>query len=159
MRGYCPCNRQSRRNKDRSTLIRHAQQAARATFPLKKGEGMKGRRLSPDTPARKISPLGGLAALLGRNDKKETHLTSRKNRTPEKRSAARFLGRGEAALQVEHFAKWQNADSIGERRRAQGDRWRLPREGARRACGARKGRAARAEVVRANGCLFVMPVL
>ena len=43
MRGYCPCNRQRRRNKDRSTLIRHAQQAARATFPLKKGEGMIGK--------------------------------------------------------------------------------------------------------------------
>ena len=36
------------------------------------------------------------------------------NRAPENRSEARFLGRGGAALQVEHFAKWQNADSIGE---------------------------------------------
>ena len=49
-----------------------------------------------------------------------------KNRAPENRSAARFLGRGGAALQVERFDKSQNADSIGERRRAQGDRRRRP---------------------------------
>ena len=43
------------------------------------------------------------------------------NRAPENRSEARFLGRGGAALQGEHFAIRQNADSIGVRRRAQGD--------------------------------------
>ena len=33
------------------------------------GEGKKGKAFVTDTLARKISPLGGLAALLGRNDK------------------------------------------------------------------------------------------
>ena len=65
-------------------------------LPLKKGEGMKREgvclsiRTAQDFSTRSI------------------------NRAPENRSGARFLGRGGAALQVEHFAKWQNADSIGE---------------------------------------------
>ena len=69
--------------------------AARATFPLKKGEGMKKEgvclpiRTAQDFSARSI------------------------DRAPENRSEARFLGRGGAALQVERFAKRQNADSIG----------------------------------------------
>ena len=65
MRGYYPYFDQSKENKVGTTLIRHAPQAARATFPLKKGEGMKGKAFITDTPARKISPL----ALLGRNEK------------------------------------------------------------------------------------------
>ena len=40
MRGYYPYFDQSKENKVGTTLIRHAPQAARATFPLKKGEGM-----------------------------------------------------------------------------------------------------------------------
>ena len=43
-------------------------------------------------------------------------------RAPENRNEVRFLGRGGAALQVVHFAQRQNADSMGERRRAQDDR-------------------------------------
>ena len=43
-------------------------------------------------------------------------------RAPENRNEVRFLGRGGAALQVVHFAQRQNADSMGERRRAQDDK-------------------------------------
>ena len=92
-------------NEDGTTLIRHAQQAARATFPLKKGEGMKEKALVSRYAPRKISPLGQSRLLLPSVEMtKETRSTARKNRAPENRSAARFLGRGGAALQVEHFA-------------------------------------------------------
>ena len=53
---------------------------------------------------------------------RKTHSTARKNRAPENRSAARFLGRGGAALQVVRFAIRQNADSIGVRRRGRNDK-------------------------------------
>ena len=45
MRGYYPYFDQSKENKVGTTLIRHAPQAARATFPLKKGEGMERRAI------------------------------------------------------------------------------------------------------------------
>ena len=49
-------------------------------------------------------------------------LTRSIDRAPENRSEARFLGRGGAALQVEHFTVRQNAGSIGERRRGRNDK-------------------------------------
>ena len=103
MRGYYPCIGKEW-NKVKSTLIHRK----RSPFPLKKGEGMKREGVVTDTHRARPVRLCG------------------KNRVPENRSEARFLGRGGAALQVERFAKWQNADSIGERRRAQGDRGRMP---------------------------------
>ena len=48
-----------------------------------------------------------------------------KNRAPENRSEARFLGRGGAALQVEHFAIWQNADRITKSKQRGLDRKRV----------------------------------
>ena len=71
MRGYRPCYRQSRQNKDESTLIRHAQQAARATFPLKKGEGMKWESVCNRCACAQDFSTRSVAAApsLGRNDK------------------------------------------------------------------------------------------
>ena len=76
-------------------------------------------RLCGAGPARKKEeppPLFSLLYILSTDTHRARFLHSAgyNNRAPENRSGARFLGRGGAALQVEHFAKWQNADSIGE---------------------------------------------
>ena len=94
MRGYYPCFRRSRLYKDITSLIH----CKRSPFPLKKGEGKK-RRWAAAGKSANAQDAFDCAAYY---------------RAPENRSAARFLGRGGAALQVERFAVRQNADSIGE---------------------------------------------
>ena len=115
------------------------QSASPPASPEGEAEDNVERVYSPIRTAQDFSTRSVAAApSLGRNDKRSSsailhstfyilHLEERpvrlrgKNRAPENRSAARFLGRGGAALQVVHFAIRQNADSTGERRRAQGD--------------------------------------
>ena len=56
MRGYYPYFDQSKENKVGTTLIRHAPQAARATFPLKKGEGMVRKAIRAVTRKASMQP-------------------------------------------------------------------------------------------------------
>ena len=66
----------------------------------------------------------------------ETRSTSRlKKQGSRKSQRSEIFGKRRSRLAGRTFCHWQNVDSIGERRRAQGDKGE---EGARRVCGARQ---------------------
>ena len=98
-------------NEDGTTLIHRK----RSPFPLKKGEGMKKEDVCNRYAPRKISPLGGLSALLGRNDKStrprlspppvHPNVTTRTGKEILRRFAPRDDRRGIVIARAKNFQK------------------------------------------------------